>query len=370
MSGFVRWDGIWVQKNKNLNIFVKEECVMLQKQFENFFNEIRIDTETAALIEKREILQKDIEDKLPGILEDHNIELNKSDIRMIDQGSYKYNTTIKSDVVDRDVAVMIPLDTAKNSDPRKIKGYLKDAITIPQRTVEIKEPCVRASYHRNNVEYLHIDLPLYAKNDGMVYLARGKATSSNYSWENADPDGLNEYLCNHINGHDQLRRIICYIKKWKNEKYANASSDHQVPPSIGLTLLACEYFSNQVDIQGKDDDLKALKLTMEIIKDKFSCSYDADGNIISADIRCSLPVIPYSDVFQKMRDSSSEYLLTFYRRLSTAVDKLTNALNCSDEHDAAVYVQAVLGDDFEVPDKVNKASAAVGLFSKKEHSFG
>lgn len=270
---------------------------MLQKQFENFFNDIKIDTEAADLIEKRRILEDDIKDKLPGILENHDIELNKSNIRMIDQGSYKYNTTIKSDVVDRDVAVMIPLDTDENSDPRKIKEYLKDAITIPKRTVEIKEPCVRASYHRNGVETLHIDLPLYAKNNGMVYLARGKATSSNYSWENADPDGLNEYLCNHINGHDQLRRIICYLKKWKNEKYANASSDHQVPPSIGLTLLACKYFLKQVDKNGKDDDLNALKFTMENIKNKFSCSYDEDGNIISANIYCYLPVSPCSDVF-------------------------------------------------------------------------
>lgn len=91
-------------------------------------------------------------------MRNHDIELNKSDIRMVDQGSYKDNTTIKSDVVDRDVAVMIPFDIAENSGPREI-GYLKGAITIPQRTVEIKEPCVRASYHRNGVE----DLLLYVK---------------------------------------------------------------------------------------------------------------------------------------------------------------------------------------------------------------
>ena len=57
---------------------------MLQKQFENFFNDIKIDTEAADLIEKRRILEDDIKDKLPGILENHDIELNKSNIRMID----------------------------------------------------------------------------------------------------------------------------------------------------------------------------------------------------------------------------------------------------------------------------------------------
>jgi hypothetical protein len=343
---------------------------MLQKQFESFFSEIRIDTETATLKEKREILQDDIEDKFPDILSDHDIELNKSDIRMIDQGSYKYNTTIKSDVVDRDVAVMIPLDTTKNADPREIKKYLKEAITIPQRTVEIKEPCVCASYYKNGQEYLHIDLPLYAKNNGTVYLARGKSTSDEYSWEEADPDGLNDYLCNAINGNAQLRRVICYLKKWKNEKYANASSDHQIPPSIGLTLLACTCFEKTADKQGTDYDLKALHLVMEKIKSKFDCRYDLNGNVTSADITCTLPVTPDTNVFQKMHDSSLAYMLNFYNRLSTAEENLKKALDSDDEHDAALYVQRVLGDDFEVPDKVNKASAAIGILSKREHSFG
>ena len=84
----------------------------LKKEFESFYKEIRIDSETHALKEKREVLENDIKAKLPGILSDHGISINRSDIRMIDQGSYKYNTTIKDTVVDRDVAVMIPLDTS------------------------------------------------------------------------------------------------------------------------------------------------------------------------------------------------------------------------------------------------------------------
>lgn len=58
---------------------------------------------------------------------DHGIKLYKSDIRMFIQGSYKYSTTIVSDVIDMDVAVMIPLDITDNPDPRKIKGYLRDS---------------------------------------------------------------------------------------------------------------------------------------------------------------------------------------------------------------------------------------------------
>ena len=161
----------------------------LKKEFLDFYKTIRIDSETNALKEKREVLQGDIEDKLPGILGNHSISLNKSDIRIIDQGSYKYNTTIKDDVVDRDVAVMIPLNTEENGDPRKVKGYLRDAITISSRTVTVKEPCVRASYYEDGNEWLHIDLPLYAQDGDNIFLARGKSNSDTYSWESADPDG-------------------------------------------------------------------------------------------------------------------------------------------------------------------------------------
>lgn len=338
----------------------------LKKEFEDFYKCIRIDSETQNLIDKREILEDEIKNKFPNIMEKHDIELNKSDIRMIDQGSYKYNTTIKSKVVDRDVAVMIPLDISKNSDPRKIKKYLKEAINIPVRSVSIKEPCVRAAYYEKEVEWLHIDLPLYAKDNGTIYLARGKENSDKYSWEEADPDGLNDDLCEKINGNNQLRRIICYIKKWKNEVYSNSNRGHEVPPSIGLTYLACDCFFKQTSEEG-DDDLLALQKTMNAIKNKFFCINNIEGEITSADISRELPVPPYTDIFKKMRDSSSSYMITFYKRLSIAVNNLTNAINVESEHDAAEYVQKVLGTEFVVPEK---EAVVATTQNKKEHSFG
>ena len=337
----------------------------LEKEFADFYGEIRIDKETNALREKREILEEDIKSKLPYILKDHNISVNRSDIRMIDQGSYKCNTTISDDIVDRDVAVMIPLDIYVSSDPRKIKGYLRDTINIPARTVSIKEPCVRASYYENGEEWLHIDLPLYAQYENSVYLARGKEYSSDYSWESADPDGLNDYLCGQINGNAQLRRVICFIKKWRNEKYSGSTNDHEVPPSIGLTLLACECFSAQSTDDG-DDDLLSLQKTMKGMLDKFTYTFDDKGNLVRT-ITKNLPVTPYTDVFKKMKDSSSTYMTTFYNRLSKAVDNLTNAVNVESAHDAGKYVQKVLGNDFTVPAKEAVAAAAQ---NRREHSFG
>lgn len=109
----------------------------LKKQFADFYKEIKIDEEVEDLKEKREVLQGDIENKLPNELKKHGIDLKKSEIR----------------------------------------------------TLDIKEPCVNVSYIENGEEWMHIDLPVYAQYDGNVYLARGSefAKEGNYSWEDAEP---------------------------------------------------------------------------------------------------------------------------------------------------------------------------------------
>lgn len=336
----------------------------LKKEFEQFYKKIRIDSEQNTLIQKRIILADEIMDKLPGIMGKQGIELKKSEIRTIDQGSYKYNTTIRSNIVDRDVAVIIPLNTTENSDPRTIKGYLRDSIDITVRTVQIKEPCVRAAYHKDGEEYLHIDLPLYAQDGENVYLARGREFG-NPLWERADPVGLNDDLCGKINGNPQLRRIICYIKKWKNEHYSNSVNDHEIPPSIGLTYLVCDNFEAQSSTDG-DNDLLAFQKTVQNICNQFSVFRDYYGNITSANISRCLTVQPYTDIFKKMKDSSSN-MITFYKRLCTARDNLTNAVNVESDHDAAEYVVKVLGSEFDVPPK---PAASKTTRSNREHSFG
>lgn len=338
----------------------------LKRQFKDFYNEICIHEESEDLREKRDTLQKDIEDKFPDEMKNHGIELKKSDIEIFDQGSYKYSTTIKSLIIDRDVAVMIPLNIEKYSDPRKIKGYLRDALNhVATRNPKIKEPCVNVPYYENGKEWMHIDLPLYAKCDDKVYLARGREFADIYSWELADPKGLNDDLCGKINKNEQLRRIIRYIKKWRNDKYENSTLDHEIPPSIGLTYLACDCFVSSFTSEG-EDDLMALQQTMSNIKNEFTLTYE-DGKLVKADISKKLPVVPFTDVFQKMKDASDSYGITFYNRLSVAVQNLTNAVNVESEHDAGNYVKKVLGEEFRVPAKETTSAASK---NKKEHSFG
>ena len=165
---------------------------------------------------------------------------------------------------------------------------------------------------------------------------------------------------------DRMTGKSSMIKKWKNEKYSSSTRDHEVPPSIGLTYLACDCFAFQTS-EGKDDDLVALQKTMKNIKNKFTVTEDRYGNVVGADISRYLPVKPYTDIFEKMRESSSSYMLTFYNRLCAAVENLTNAVNVESDHEAGIYVQRVLGSDFVIPPK---QAASATTQNKREHSFG
>ena len=102
------------------------------------------------------------------------------------------------------------------------------------------------------------------------------------------------------------------------------------------------------------------------IKNKFALTYEGE-ELVKADISRYLPVEPYTDVFKKMKDASDSYGVTFYKRLSIAVQNLTNAVNVESEHDAGKYVEKVLGEEFKIPEKETNSSY---VKSKKEHSFG
>lgn len=105
---------------------------------------------------------------------------------------------------------------------------------------------------------------------------------------------------------------------------------------------------------------------MKAIEEKFSVQKDIYGDIISASITCNLPVVPYSDVFYKMRNSSS-HMITFYKRVAKAVTDLREAMNLSDEYEAAKCIRKVLSDDFTLPEK---KAASVATSNKKEYNFG
>ena len=329
----------------------------LNTQFMKFHENIRIDIESEILCEKRKKLQNDFEIKFPQKMEDLGCNIKKSDLTFFDQGSYRQNsrTVIKSDNVDRDIAVEFPLDIEEFDDPRKIKNKAKESLERINRVPKIKEPCITISYTKAGDETIHIDFPLYAIHNNSYYLARGKEFSNEYSWEKCDPRGLNNLFDSWFadTQGDQFRRIIRYLKRWKNTVYGGSFTKDALPPGIALTLTAHKGF-----YENPENDLGAL---FQVVNTMLGCfSINLEGRY---SIKEYLPVEPYTDVFYKMSEINQD---NYYYKLKKLKEALSFALSVTEEYEAAKKLQKFFGDDFPLPNPPIKKYGR----NKKENSHG
>lgn len=345
---------------------------ILKNEFITFYNdEVKYDGNNE-IREKKKKLKEDFKSKFPTkFKEKYEEEIKGSEIRFIDQGSYSINTTINhtDTAFDIDVATIIDLDKNKYDDALEIKELVREALKNTNREPEIKEPCVTVKYTKAGEEKYHIDFPIYAKCGDELYLARGKDPNKEeeIKWEIADPEGLSEYFKKdhlQIEGLDlddeekkqrkQKRRIIRYIKWWKAEKYGTSRRDHSIPPSIALTILACENFES-AKVDGEYNDLNALYKTVKnITSELFKITIDDEGEEVINLIECKLPKEPGSDCFFKIRNSYS-YIKTFHTRWTTFEANLKKAVEEENERTAGEIVVKMFGDKFPLPevDEVN-----------------
>jgi len=322
----------------------------LQKEFLSFNDDIKL-VMTEPLAEKRDILTGEIESKFPSECENKGINVKKSELNFIYQGSYPIKTAIddNSGTLDVDVAMSFPLDISIHDDPRILKKCVKEALARHNRTVNIKKPCITIPYHENGEEIFHVDFPLYAVYYDNYYLAVGKEFSEDYEWQDADPKGLIKYFTDKLKGKQELRRIIRFLKKWKSEKFSSGSNGS--PPSIALTILACEFYTEYYDDDENYDELRTLYEVVKQIKDAIPFAFDDDGRL-----EVFLPVKPENDTMFKI-NSNKNHRQTFVTKVNYFENQLRNALNASSEHKAGEYVAKVLGNEFPLPEKESVSGA-------------
>lgn len=312
----------------------------LKREFKDFHEIIKV-VYSNELVTKKNMFENEIRENLPGILKDNGINIKKLDIEFFIQGSCATHTLVDTGGdVDLDLAVILPIDKEENEDCRKIKGYVKDSISIHNRTIDIKKPCVTVDYQS---DCLHIDLPVYALYNGEYYLALGKKTGD-YEWQKCDPKGLNEHFRGYLSYNEQLRRIVRYLKKWKSVCFNEGNG---MPPSVAMTLLACKHFEEKKE-NDECDDLAALYNVVKKIKE--SIPY-GDAPIF----KVNLPTYPHSDTMHKI-NSNESYRKTFKGKVENLLTQLTNAINASDDYTAGIYMQKVFGDVFPLPKKQVDAS--------------
>lgn len=330
----------------------------VQPQFKEFHEKIRLKgySDNEKLREKKRLLidalkkglkkQKD-EDDLPGLT-----------FTNFDQGSYAIHTGTKplhkEDDYDIDIGLCFDLNTDDHQeyldDPVKLKKRIRDALDNANRTVQIKEPCVRVQYTKNGENDYHVDLAVYKNIDGSseLDLARGKEHSSdeNRYWDRQDPKGLIDKINNVQSDADdrsQMRRCIRYFKRWRDKNFQDSAG----PVSIALTVAAYHWFASDIDIDGEPSDQTALKnLVNTMVRNKA-------GN---GRLSIMLPVVPRNDLLESLTANQMDNFIAKLERLEEALKK---AADLKDPHEACKKLQKEFGDEFPVPEKEKTGKKAL-----------
>ncbi|HCU21763.1 MAG TPA: nucleotidyltransferase [Candidatus Atribacteria bacterium] len=321
----------------------------VQKQFIDFHETIKLDNENETLREKREIVLNKLKKKISP---------DAPPYEWFGQGSYSMSTGIKPLTGEYDIDVGLFFDMPKeNTEPVSAKQWVFDALNGHTESVIIKTPCVTVTYKENGQPSFHVDLTVYAaKNaDGKIYLAKGRPNSAleNKFWEPSDPKELIRLVNTHFDEADdraQFRRVIRYLKRWKDEKFQ--SGGHSAPTGIALTVSAMSYMRpiylvDSFTNKRKYDDLSALKTFIKNLLNAFKLIIRIDGSQVER-LEVRVPTPNYDDLFAKMTDNQ---ITTFKNKLENLLDALEEAEAEVDPVEACEILQKQFGNDFRVPPK-------------------
>ena len=267
------------------------------------------------------------------------------------QGSLKTNTGIVPISGDHDVdrALVIEHETAPENPVVPKKKTLDVLEGRGFKNAKIKKPCVTADYASDNV---HIDFIIYKRWGDQHYLAVGKENSdeNNREWSAADPHGLTDWI-NDDSGYweadakdvlAQFRRLVRYLKRWRDVQFSETVAAKIF--SIGLTVMVKESLVSSFSTEGARQDLLALRKTVEAI---LAAGYFREEQAGRYRVRVHLPKEPWRDIFH---DSSLDTGTQLYNKLSRLKDKLGEVEGLSDERKQCQILNALFGDDFEIPE--------------------
>lgn len=293
------------------------------KLFLNFDSIIRLnDSKIAKLKSNRNALRKRIRD---------HFQANGWDSpKFYSQGSFPLNTNlnpIKKQIPNGDIKEEYDLDDGvyficERSDRKEANTYhdrIKKAVDGHASNVIDKTTCVRVVYSDGH----HIDLPSYwiEKNGGIPQL-----THKSKGYTDSDPKAFKDWVDNKIsaaNSNGQLRRIIRYLKAWKNYR-ENKNNSLKLPSGFILTILACQNFSKN------DRDDLSFKETILAIK-----------NTLSTNFVCYRPTVPTNE--ELLSGFSRDTVL---KEFGDVVSKAQNAETADCEKQASEFWRQIFGDRF------------------------
>jgi hypothetical protein len=334
----------------------------LQRYFEDFNNRIRLEPfgENANLREKRDMLIEELR---------KNLEAGVPGFETFNQGSYAMNTGVmpKDGNFDIDVGLIFACEKDKYPDPLELKRKVMKAIERHNRTVRIRRACVTVEYMRDGEVDYHVDLAIYTKRqDGVgLDLAAGResSTADQRRWEQNDPKGLIDAIAGRFSDlqADQMRRVIRYLKRWRDHKFSNESG----PISVMLTIAAHHWFSPQIDyFSKKPNDLQALGLLASSILSQFATSIDSHGAMVRR-LAVKSPVVPREDLLAGYTDAQ---MTTLYSKIVELQGAIQGAGNEPLPEKACAILVKQFGDEFPVPTPDETAKTVRKPYVSSGHS--
>lgn len=330
----------------------------IQKKFSNFHDTIKLSREDSKY--------KDAREKDDSICDDLKVAFKEAGHPVIEsflQGSLKTATAIKHSKNDFDIdrALVIDALTAPE-DPVEVKKMVYHVLEKRGfKNAKIKMPCVTADYANLN---LHIDIVVYKKNGDYYELAVGKRNSSDAikEWSPSNPKGLidninnkSDYIGSSEDKLKQYKRLVRYMKRWRDEKFEDTVRKKVY--SIGITIMLKEQFKPVLDDEGKPDDLKALRDTVEAVLDGNYFKMLADSNYR---IEVNLPTLPFKNIFH---NSSVATGTQFRNKLIAMLRNLNKALAEDSLKKQCDILREVFGDDFETAEESTNNSAKIAYSS-------
>jgi hypothetical protein len=268
---------------------------------------------------------------------------SKISFEWFNQGSYVMGTGIKPLNRDYDIDIGILLNNVhiEDHDPVEVKGWVYRAVDGHTQRVEWRRPCITVFYQQAGETVYHVDLAIFAKKkySNGSYLAIGKQHSSKEQreWQLDDRKGFMDAMETKFSGEDkyQLRRVIRYLKRWKDERFSNEG--YAAPTGLSLTVAAYYWFRPDRDWRGNYDDLRATHALVQSILQNFNQRWN--GNVFVHRLSLRFPCAPNDDVFERMTDQQMQ---EFHQRLQ----KLDAGLAEAQRSGNASILRRAFGSDF------------------------
>ena len=339
------------------------DVATIQSQFEEFNNIIRLRRfdENEILREKRDIIRKKLEKRLPEVFAAHDETCPT--FYFLDQGSYAMNTGIKplDGDFDIDQGLYFEISIDAYPDPVMLKERVHEALYGHTDDVCIRRSCVTVFYHCDGEPIYHVDIAIYSDKahnaDGKSYTAKGKqySTPAHRFWKVSDPEQLTIVLFAKFSEADrpQFRRIVRIWKRWRAWNFSKDGNG--APNGIGLTVAAYDRLRPAYSdpITGKHDDLYAMRQLIEDTLSRFTTVWDNNAQASVQRLIITLPIEPYTDLFAAMTPKQME---VFEQELKTLKEALIYAeQKTTDPTAACERLRQVFGDDFPVPEKKETA---------------